>query len=550
VADVIQAYADTHDSTKPTPALIKQILTSTADDIGAPADEQGAGQLNVYRAVRAAQQEPGSSKAVQHAASDAPSLVTSPTQLDITADSGISSQSVTLYNASKVPTVVTGTYRSLGTATQIGPTVTEPVSAPDPSLPVPAEGAQAATPITFTVPAGLDRLSADMIIPDPTNSTILSFTLVDPNGKLAQISYDYGTGPTHPGATGTVSNIQHVEIAAPTKGKWTAKILWANGRSHLQEAPNVPGSFTGNISFRITGQHYVTTSASKAVAIPAHSSVTVPLKIKLPATAGDHPESVQFVGSNGAQTSLAVARRTVLPTGGGTFKTLITSSVGRGIGQISTYNLDVPAGKRDLDVNFHTPDASPDNKFTFYLINPSGTVVAQDATPTTTLQGIGSDKPLADAALVTPNPVAGRWEVDVELNLTSSGKEFTQTVTGTVGYDESKVTGFNLPTSAGTTIAFGANRAISVGVTNTTGVGRSFSLASAAGDLSGGAVATPVYLAAGTTALLIATLSPKAAVGMVVQGVLSVISNTSSINRTQQIAALPYTYTVGSAVGT
>ena len=50
-------------------------------------------------------------------------------------------------------------YRSLGPETQIGKTVTEPVSAPDPSLPVPAEGAQAAKPITFDVPKGLDRLT-------------------------------------------------------------------------------------------------------------------------------------------------------------------------------------------------------------------------------------------------------------------------------------------------------------------------------------------------------------------------------------------------------
>ena len=273
VADVIQAYADTHNGTKPTPALIKQILTSTADDIGAPADEQGAGQLNVYRAVRAAQQEPGSSKAAEHAASDAPSLVTSPTQLDITADSGISSQSVTLYNASKVPTFVTGTYRSLGTATQIGETVTEPVSAPDPSLPVPAEGATAAAPITFTVPHGLDRLNADMTIPDPTNSTVLSFTLIDPHGKLTQISYDFGTASTRAGQLGSVSNIQHVEVTAPTPGKWTAKILWANGRAHLQSPPNVPTSFTGDISFRITGQHFVATPATGPVFIRAHSSV-------------------------------------------------------------------------------------------------------------------------------------------------------------------------------------------------------------------------------------------------------------------------------------
>ena len=76
-----------------------------------------------------------------------------------------------------------------------------------------------------------------------------------------------------------MSNIQHVEVAAPVPGKWTAEILWANGRAHLQAPPNVPGTYTGNISFRITGQHYVTTPAVHQVRIAAHSSATVPLQV-------------------------------------------------------------------------------------------------------------------------------------------------------------------------------------------------------------------------------------------------------------------------------
>ncbi|MCF3961445.1 S8 family peptidase [Streptomyces fuscigenes] len=434
-ADVIQAYADTHHGAKPTPAQVKALLTSTATDIGAPADQQGSGLLDIDAAVKAAQQEPGTTLSRHGRPTGTGGLVvTSPTQLDVTDHAGLSSQSVTLYNAGREDTRVGASYRSLSPVKQFGRTVTEHVGAPDPGLPVPAKGATAAKPVSFDVPRGLDRLNADMIIPDPANGTVLSFVLTDPKGRLTQISYDYGTAATVPGRTGTVSDIQHVEVTAPVPGTWKAEILWANGRAHLQEPPNVPGTYTGTVSFRTTGQHYVTTPAARQVRIGAHASTTVPLRVLMPAAPGDHPESVQFAATDGARTSVPVARRTLIPSRGGAFDTTITSSVGRQVGQISTFDLDVPAGKHELDVAFTTPDASADDPMTFWLLDPSGKVVQQVAgKPVTDASG----RTVAAANLVAANPAAGRWEIDVELNLTTSGKEFTQLVRGVAAYDGS-----------------------------------------------------------------------------------------------------------------
>jgi hypothetical protein len=145
----------------------------------------------------------------------------------------------------------------------------------------------------------------------------------------------------------------------------------------------------------------------------------------MPTTPGDHPESVQFTARNGAAASVPVARRSLIPGNGGTFQTLITSTVGRMIGQLNTYQINVPSGRSSLSATFRTADTSPDNRYTFYLVSPGGTVVATAGTPNT------SSTP-GTAQVAAASPVAGTWTIDVELNLTVSGKEFTQTVDAAV----------------------------------------------------------------------------------------------------------------------
>src|SRR5262249_29356742 len=52
---VIEAYANTHDGNLPSPALVERIIVSTATDLGAPADHQGAGLVNTLKAVQLAE---------------------------------------------------------------------------------------------------------------------------------------------------------------------------------------------------------------------------------------------------------------------------------------------------------------------------------------------------------------------------------------------------------------------------------------------------------------------------------------------------------------
>jgi hypothetical protein len=298
-ADVIQAYRDTHGGNTPTPAMVKRILTSTATDIGAESDQQGAGLLNVYAAVEAARQMPGATKGAT-AQSNAPELLGEPTQLDVEGTGGSTvNRSVSLNNASSSPETVTGTYRTLGSETPFGNPATENVSAPSPTSPIPVQGATAAAPITFNVPAGTDVLDADMRWPDPTNSdnNILTFILTDPAGKLAQMSYDFGAA----NGNNASPDIQHSTVEHPMAGTWTAQIVWADGRGHVQGPPNTPGPYTGTVTFQASGQNFTTSPASAPVTIPAHHTVSVPLSIAMPEAPGDSPESVQFTSADGSE---------------------------------------------------------------------------------------------------------------------------------------------------------------------------------------------------------------------------------------------------------
>ena len=425
-ADVIQAYADSHGGTQPTPALVKALLTGTAQDLGASSEDQGSGLLDVYAAVRAAQQAPGSTLSTSTTA-----LIPTPTQVNVVGNGGTTTaKSVTLYNASGSPATVTGRIAAMGTTRALGATVTENVSAPPSSQPLPAQGAQAAKTVPLSVPAGVAQLGVDMITPDPHNDAVLSLLLFDPAGRLAQVSYDYSSTPTGP-----VSNNENVAIDNPMPGTWQAEIVWNNGRSHLQDPPPAPGAYRGAVSVRATTQTVLPNAVTRPITIAAHSSATVPLTIKLPAVPGDHPESVRFTSNQGAVTTVPITRRTLIPAAGGTFTTTLGSSVARNSGPLKTFQIVVPPGHTNLQVVFNTADASADNVIDYFLVEPNGVSSFNAQTPSTTGFGHRSTNPKGYAAFAIAHPPKGLWTVQVMLDLTTSGKEFTQTVHGSFTFD-------------------------------------------------------------------------------------------------------------------
>jgi hypothetical protein len=233
--------------------------------------------------------------------------------------------------------------------------------------------------------------------------------------------------------------------------------------------------------------------------------------------------------------------------------------VSRGWGQIRTFYVNVPQGKRDLDVSFTAPDHAAHDQVYYYLFSPTDltnphvifgkvTVTATDATPT-------SGNPTGNASLIAPNPQPGLWEIDVMQGATTDGTAFSQTVTGTLAYNQLKpVTETGLPASTSTTVDSGSSVPITVHVTNTTNHAGFFELQPSNNDITGGNTATPLQLAPGATGTLTATLSPTAAAGTAVHGTLSVIDSTDFTASEPAIGFslfsdfhdFAYAYTVGS----
>ncbi|WP_075737102.1 S8 family serine peptidase [Streptomyces acidiscabies] len=443
-AVVIQAYKDAHGGLRPAPDLVKRLLTGTARDLHVPADEQGAGLLDTAAAVRAAR-------------SSGAELIPSAGQLNVIGKPGSTQDTaVSLTNTAARPQRVTMTSRTVGAQTfsaQRKVTVGAPLAGDD------REGALAARPFTVQVPKGTPLLDAEMVWPGTADSGKLALVLVDPDGRLTQFSYDYDGYGLH-------SNYQHVDVHDPRPGAWTVKVVWSNGRMHLQEKPLKPGSYRGPVTVRLTGHRYTTAGVPEQTrTVPAGGTARFPVRVPLPRTAGDAPFSLQFASDAGTRMSLPVARRTLIPTdpaqGHSTsFAATVTGGVGRDVGQTKGYYLDVPAGRRGLTIDLTAED--PAATLVYYLISPDGQVLARDTDRTA-----GKDSvPTKYASLAANRPAAGRWTLIVGLPDAVSGKAFSQQVTGKVRFDSVTASAPGLPDSASRVLKRGSSLTVPVQVVN------------------------------------------------------------------------------------
>ncbi|HEV2361172.1 MAG TPA: S8 family serine peptidase, partial [Acidimicrobiales bacterium] len=191
-ADVIQAYASTHSGNLPSPALIKQILMSTATDIGAPAEEQGAGLLNINAAVNMAISLPSSSGSKTDG-----QIQISPNQVNAElAPHQTTTKTLSFTNTGSTPETVNLTSRALTdtVATTSGSFCMQPGTpssgcpANTGSFPIWSGVIEVYQNVPFTVGSGVSRLQFRADYTYTGQTSLLHMALIDPNGAYAAYS--------------------------------------------------------------------------------------------------------------------------------------------------------------------------------------------------------------------------------------------------------------------------------------------------------------------------------------------------------------------------
>jgi len=455
---VIEAFRNTHHGASPSPALVKELLEGTAQDLGLPSAEQGAGLVDARAAVRAAEGYRGGS-----GTKAAHSVAVTTGQLDITGHPGSQhSESVTVVNTGSKPTTVSAATRDFAPLAATRQTV-QLDSSTDQPFAYPTNGSPwVEHKVTFRVPAGADRLSATIawqgVAQQSDGSSVtpvVRLTLLDPSGRFET--------NTRPQGGSVSADFGAVDVAHPVAGQWTAILYTAAGTA----------GFTGPVLLDTSTQRAVPDGAvsPRTQTLAPGRSGTFQIRLTTPATSGDSSESVDVTGSNGQRISVPVTLRALVDTstGSGAFTGTITGGNARQAAQAqtSTYAFDVPSGRKDLQVGL-TLRQDADVAVQGVLISPDNTPIDSESNYLLNAQGVptGTGPSLSTTAI---DPVPGRWRFVVEVVNPVSGAEPSQEYTGTIAFDRDQATASGLPTGTGTRLAAGSSRTVEVTYRNSTG---------------------------------------------------------------------------------
>ncbi|TDV57632.1 S8 family serine peptidase [Actinophytocola oryzae] len=427
---VIQAYRGSHHGKSPSPALIKQILTSTARDIGLPADEQGAGLLDARAAVEVA-------------AGIGSNIVLSTDQVTLEGAPGSTkSGSVKVTNTGNhAVTVDTGarTFVQQSAHRQTVPFDSNTL----PPFTYYNGQTWVAEKVSFSVPGGADRLFARMAWQG--NPAVVRLTLLAPDGTFVANSRPQGGAAT--------ANYANVDVRSPKAGTWTAVLYSLAG----------PTGYSGPIILDTSTQRAAPYGhVTPSVRLGAGETKSVSFSLRTPDAGGDADYSLTFGTSEGQHATVSAVVRSLIPTPG-RFSGTITGGNARAVSPAQTfsYEFDVPRGKKDLDIGLTLSD--PGSLVDIVLVDPNGELADVNSnlslrTPTTVSQG-------GTVQTYDAKPLAGRWHLVLVVQNPVTGQEIEQPFHGTVGFDQLSVRANGLP--SGDRLTAGHAVTVPVAVRNT-----------------------------------------------------------------------------------
>lgn len=437
---VINAYMETHGGQRPSPQYVKQVLTSSADDLGYPAADQAAGRVNAQRAVDTVLHRGSSillsgSLALRGKAGDVPT------------------GTVTVTNSGATPERITFDPQVLQKEQQLkfsGTVIADNLYA-----------------YRFAVPTGVAKLTAaafydnlrSVPLPGQQGTPVaLRVRLYDPRGNFVNYGFEGG------GNTQTTAG-------KPAPGTWTAVVEQISKRDHQQVSHYVNVPFLGTITMERFHTRGATVTPGTLVLAPGQRSTAVVRPERL-AQAGVRVLTLHVrerslapvaAGATATETTatipVVVTTNVTLANGAGSFTGSFTGAgAAGGLDEVEYYNFTVPAGTKNMAVTVRWQHRG--NWFLLALLDPEGraTNIAGNALPT------NGPVDLSDRAIdeFITAPMAGHWQVEL-VNYIFAGTQPSEPYSGSIRLNQVPVT---IDTDSVTMQAGGASKTFSMRVRN------------------------------------------------------------------------------------